>query len=198
MRAAGWRAWIASSGTAQRINALIAILAGVGVLATAAIVIAVLVRGRSLPFVAAGLVLGIPTLIAGQLWMIGLGIARQPPRRRSFRARVRGSWRHQQLSPFKLFFGDLDSQLVALCFGLFAAGWLAGVTAFPSLTNGGPAGAGNGCRYRLSNHGSYTCVSKSTYEAAGAAEQRLAAGILLAFYAIHTGAALGSLPARQS
>jgi Protein of unknown function (DUF2510) len=195
MCAAGWRAWIASSGTARRIGVLIGVLAGVGVLATATIVVAVLVRERPVSFVSAGLLVGIPTLIAGQLWMIGLGMSRQPPRPRGFQARIRGSWSLRQVSPVKLFFGDLDSRLVTLCFGLFVAGWLAAVTAFPSLTNGGPASAGNGCRYRLSNHGSYTCVSKRTYQAAGAAEQRLAAGVLLAFYAIHAGAALGSLPA---
>jgi hypothetical protein len=71
------------------------------------------------------------------------------------------------------------------------------MTAFPALAHGGPAGARGGCAYRLNNHGSYTCVSRQTYEHAGAGEQRFASGIMLGFFAIHSGAALGGLHRRR-
>jgi hypothetical protein len=192
----GWRAWIAESRAAHRVSAVIAALAGCGLLATVSVIIAVTVRGRPIPGLAAALFAGVPLLIVGQVWMIALIKARQPPRAQTRRARWRAGFDEQVRavrSPLRFFFGGLDLRVGLVLVGLFFAGWLVAATAFPGLRNGGPAGSGGGCRYRLNQHGSYTCVSKGTYESAVAAEQRLAAGVLLGFFSAHTGVALGRI-----
>jgi hypothetical protein len=76
-------------------------------------------------------------------------------------------------------------------------GWLAGMTAFPALTLGGTNGSTPGCPYQLSNHGSLSCVSLTTYQHVGAAEQRLAAGTLLFFFAFHFAVAWGEVLRRR-
>jgi hypothetical protein len=64
------------------------------------------------------------------------------------------------------------------------------ITAIFFTWQGGPAGPGGGCRYRVASHGVYTCGSKAAYDLAGAAEQRIAAGGFLCFFAVHLYAAL--------
>jgi hypothetical protein len=53
------------------------------------------------------------------------------------------------------------------------------------------------CRYRLVNHGEYTCVSRSTYIAARDAEQRLVAGVLGGFFVVQFGSAAAELRRRR-
>jgi hypothetical protein len=75
--------------------------------------------------------------------------------------------------------------------------WLTAMTAFPSLLSGNPTSPGPGCQYRLVDHGDYSCVSRSTWLAAGAAEQRFVAGILAAFFVLHLGMAAAELRRRD-
>jgi hypothetical protein len=75
---------------------------------------------------------------------------------------------------------------------LCVTGFLSFITAIFFTWQGGPAGPGGGCAYRLMSHGVYTCVSQTAYYLAGAAEQRIAAGSFLFFYAVHLYAALAS------
>ena len=100
-------------------------------------------------------------------------------------------------SPIKFFFGDLPRSLAGSLLTLAGLGWLSVMTAFPSIARGGPAGSADGCAYRLSSHGTFSCVSRQTFDQTGAGEQRFAAGILLAFFCLHTGAALGHIRSRR-
>jgi hypothetical protein len=80
---------------------------------------------------------------------------------------------------------------------LGALGWLAAMTTFPVLTPGGTNGGTPGCPYQLSNHGSLSCVSLTTYQHVGAAEERSAAGMFLFFFAFHFVVAWGELVRRR-
>ncbi len=92
----------------------------------------------------------------------------------------------------RLSFGPLDRRVTGAVGALCVIGFLSFVTGIIFTFHGGPAGSGGGCAYRLQGHGIYTCVSKTAYDLAGAAQQRMVAGICLFFYAIHFYAALAS------
>jgi hypothetical protein len=159
--------------------------------------VAALIRQKPLNGVTGLLLPAIPTIAVGQLWAIALISLRTPRRTSGGRDRMRAS-QASRGNPRAFFFGNLPSRFGRPLLALAFLGWLSAMTAFPALIDGGPAGARDGCPYRLSNHGSYTCVSRQTYEHAGAGEQRFASGILLGFFAIHTGAALGGLHRRPA
>lgn len=173
--------------------AILAALCGLGAFAIGA---TALVRDRPLPGVAVLLVPAIPVLAAGQLWAIALINARMPRRTGGWRDRVRAR-KGLGRNPQTFFFGELDAKLARPLLVVAFFGWLSAMIALPALAHGGPIGPGGGCRYRLDSHGSYTCVSRATYEHTGAGEQQVAGGIMLAFFAIHTGAALGGLTRRK-
>ena len=92
----------------------------------------------------------------------------------------------------------LALRIAVTLFVLAFLGRLAAMTALPWIAGGSPADAVNGSAYRLANHGTYSCVSRSAYEQAGAGVQRFATGILLAFYSLHAGAALCGLQQRRA
>jgi len=195
--APAWRQWITTSRTATRISWALAILASVAAAVCTTIIVADLVRQQPIDGVSGLLVIGGPLLVAGQLWMIGLGNARRPPSAGG-RSRWHPVWARPSFRTTRaLFFGDLDARVAAVVLALAILGWLSAVTAFPFITGGGPADPGGGCLYRLAEHGTYSCVSRTTYEHAGAGVQRFASGILLAFYSVHAGAALGRLSRRR-
>lgn len=190
------RAWLARSPKARTVGRLVACAAAT--CATGALIIdaAALIRGKPLNGIAVLLVPAIPTLVVGQLWAIGVLQTRMGRRTGGRGDRMRAS-QAMSWNPRSFFFGDLPSRFARPLLALAFLGWLSAVTAFPAFTNGGPAGSGGGCAYRLNSHGSFTCVSLRTYEHAGAGEQRFASGVLLGFFAIHTGAALGGLRTRR-
>src|SRR5262245_58477306 len=142
-----------------------------------------------MPHVALLLIPGVPLLAIGQLWAIGVMRSRTPRRAGTSlfqQASFRSSW-----NPRTFFFGSLGVRTSAVLFAGALCGWLLAVTAFPSSTNGGPDGQSTACAYTLESHGTTTCVSRAAYLRAGAAKQRLGAGVLLAFYCVQCGAALG-------
>ncbi len=192
-----WRTWITTSRAAGRIGVVIAVLALIAVGICVVIIVLDLIRQRAVPGVPVLLIAGIPLIAVGQLWAIGLMQARRPPsaglRKRSLftRSATRGN-------PMTLLFGPLAPRIAWTLMALAFLGWLAAGTAVPWIAGGSPADAANGCAYRLANHGTYSCVSRSAYEQAGAGVQRFATGILLAFYSLHAGAALGGLQQRSS
>jgi peptidoglycan/LPS O-acetylase OafA/YrhL len=67
----------------------------------------------------------------------------------------------------------------------------------PWFTDGTPIASTARCRYPLTNHGVVTCVSRVTYEAAGAGFQRFILGFVLVVCASILSASLGSLPRRR-
>jgi hypothetical protein len=191
-----WRAWLALSPKAVTVGRFVVCAATLGAVGACLVGVAALIRDKPLEGVGILVIPAAPVIALGQLWAIGLTNSRLPPRSGGWRERRRAigamSWK-----PRAFFFGNLPANVGRPLLALAFLGWLSGVTAFPTLARGGPAGAGDGCPYQLSNHGIYTCVSQHVYEHAGAAEQRLASGILLGFFAIHIGAALGGLHGRR-
>ncbi len=193
-----WRAWFTWSPKAQTVGRVVACAAALCAAGAVLVIVALLVRDKPLNGATTLLIPAIPTLAVGQLWMIASLNARTPRYTGGWRDRMRAS-RATRGNPRAFFFRDLPSWLGRTLLALAFLGWVSAATAFPALMHGGgPADAGDGCPYRLSSHGTYTCVSKQTYQHAGAGEQRLAGGVLLAFFAIHTGAALGGLRRRPA
>ena len=191
-----WRTWITTARSAQRVGAVIALLAGVAAAVTAVVIVADLVRAEPVANLDGLLIVGVPLVAVGQVWMIALISARSPALPGGWAARMRrgvGSQRMNLRNPRTFLFGDLDPVPAWSLLVLFLLGWVSAITAIYLIVGGNPAGAGNGCAYRLDDHGVYSCVSRTTYLRAGAGVQRFAAGILLGFYALHTGAALGGL-----
>jgi hypothetical protein len=188
-----WRGWVTGSAGAVRLSLWISRVAAVGVVIAAALVIANLILGRPISGAVALLLPAVPAVAVGQAWAIAIVVARQIPRRPASRWRVPA-----ERDPRRVFFQGLPTWQVNAVIAVFFLGWLSGMTAFASLTSGSPTSPAPGCPYRLVNHGTYDCVSRSDYLAAGAAGQRLAAGILGAFLAVHFGVAAGELRRRRT
>jgi len=90
------------------------------------------------------------------------------------------------------YFGPVDRRVTRTVAALWLIAIVSFLTGISSVRQGGPAGPGGGCAYRLLDHGGYTCVSKTAYDLAGAGVQRIACGGFLAFFAIHLYAAVAS------
>jgi hypothetical protein len=67
-----------------------------------------------------------------------------------------------------VYFGPLDRRVTRTVAVLCVIGIVSFFTGILSAQQGGPAGPGGGCAYRLQNHGAYTCVSRTAYDLAGA------------------------------
>jgi hypothetical protein len=189
-------AWILASPLSLKIDRLLFFFDTIAVLFCASIVIHALVWNATLPGVAPLLIVGIPLLAFGQAWMIIALNARRPRRIRLGRTRRFGQLGLSGEAP--AFFGGLSRREKIIGYGIFFAAWLAGMTAFPSISNGNPAIPSNGCLWPLVNHGIETCVSHSAYLAAGVGLQRFAVGVLLGFYSIHMAFALSELRLRRA
>lgn len=199
-----WTEWTSSEqahrmgwyrlGAAARVLML---LDAIAVVICAVLVLAALIRQS--PINGAGILLvpGIPLLGAGQIWAIVVLNRRQ----RHIRANARGFRRifsGSSATGFRDFFSPIPSRTIAVVAGIFLAGWLSGMTAFPTLWSGGTSGAAPGCPFQLNNHGTYTCVSKDRYLQVGAAEQRLTAGVMMGFFVLHFGVAYSEVLRRRA
>ena len=185
-----WRDWLTRSSSARRLAGILAAADAAGIATAVTLIAASLIRGRP---AGAGVLLvpGILLLAAGQVWAILVAMARQPPG--AGRRFVAGAGGGRSVSQgLSLLFGALDRRVSRTVAALCVVGCLSFITSIFFTWQGGPAGPGGGCAYRLVSHGVYTCVSKTAYYLAGAAEQRIAAGIFLSFYAMHLYAALAS------
>jgi len=184
-------ATVTESTAAPWISRGIVLAAALGAAVSATVALLALARQRPTPGLGFLLVLAIPVLAAGQLWTIAVMRSRMPPRPRG--ARYATMSRATQWNPKRFFFGALDSRVSAVLLVGALTGWLLAMTAFPSLLAGGPDGSRPNCAHALNNHSSITCVTQRQYEQAGAGEQRFAAGILMAFFCLHVGAAASRL-----
>jgi hypothetical protein len=172
------------------------VAAGVGIVIAATIVLLVLVRARPLPGLVLLLVPAIPALLVGQLWTIGVLNARMPPAPKGWSQLAAATLRSGK-SMTRVVLGPLPVRATYALTILGFLGWLAAMTAFPALWLGGTNGSTPGCPYQLSNHGSLSCVSLTTYQHVGAAEQRLFVGMFLFFFAIHFAVAWSELVRRR-
>jgi hypothetical protein len=186
-----WRGWLTRSPKAAAIGRVIACVAAGCASGAFLVGLLALLRDKPLSWAGVLLVPAVPALAVGQVWTIAQINARLPSSGR-WRERIR---MQRSMSPRAFFFGDLSRRVAGPLLGIAFAGWLSAMTALPS--QGATAASAPGCPYRLDDHGPTTCVSKRTYEHVGAGEQRFASGILLGFFAIHTGAALGGLRFRR-
>jgi hypothetical protein len=162
----------------------------------AVIVVATVLGGRPLPEVALLLIPGIPLVFGGQLWVIFVLNARMP--------RVSGGWRARMSSQMKVqrnprtfFFPGLSKPAGYGLLCAFLLGWLAAMTAFPSLAQGSPTTGTPGCPWALEDHGTITCVSHATYERAGVAGERFAAGVIMGFFVVHFGVVTSEIVRRR-
>ena len=187
-----WRDWLTRSSSARSLAGILAAADAAGIAVVLTLIAASLIRGRA---TSAGVLLvpGILLLAAGQVWAILVAMARRPPG--AGRRFLGGGGSVSQ--DLRLLFGPVDRRVTRTVTALCVTGFLSFITAIFFTWDGGPAGSGGGCAYRLVSHGVYTCVSKTAYYLAGAAEQRIAAGVFLSFYAIHLYAALASSQAGQ-
>lgn len=183
------------SPTSLAIDRLLAWAAGIGLLVAAAIVLATLLTDRPVPAVGLLLIPGVPTLFAGQLWVIFLLNSRMP--------RPQGSWWTRwsaqvqvQRNPRMFLFGSLPTMYAYGLIAVVFLGWLAAMASFPGLVQGNPVDPMPGCPWPLMNHGFVTCVSYVRYEDAGAAGERFASGILMFFFGMHFGVAFDELVRR--
>lgn len=192
----GWRDWFTRSSVALQVDRWLAWIEGVGAGVAALVVIAGFVLPRPVDGIDVLFVPAVPLLAVGQLWIIGVLNARLP--------RPRGSWWNQWKAQIQaqrnsriVLFGALPSWA---SYGLMTAivlGWLAGMTSFFSLSQGGPMEGLPGCRWPLQSHGAVTCVSVRTYEEAARAEQRLVGGVFMFFFVVHAGVAANEVVRRR-
>jgi hypothetical protein len=191
-----WRAWFFSWAPAVQVSRAVMVTAGGGTVIAATIVLLTLVRARPQPDLVLLLVPAIPALLVGQLWTIGVlnaHIPSDPNGWRQLAANTVRSWKRMR----QVALGPLSARAAYALTTLGFLGWLAAMTAFPALWLGGTNGGTPGCPYQLSNHGSLSCVSLTTYQHVGAAEQRLAAGMFLFFFVFHFAVAWGELVRRR-
>jgi len=187
----GWRDWLARSIAARRLAVSLAVADSVAIAIVVTVIAASVIRGRPAGGVQYLLAPGILLVVAGQVWAVLVITARRPPR--TGRRLLAGPNRGRSISEDLISsFGPVDRRVATIVGALCVIGFLSFITAIFFTWQGGPAGPGGGCLYRLEGHGIYTCVSKSAYDLAGAAQQRIAAGPLLFFFAIHLYAALAS------
>jgi hypothetical protein len=164
-----------TSARPSRLASALAILAATGAAVCIVVVIVTLITQRPIPGVGFILIPAIPLLMAGQLLAIAW----------FYRWRRRDRW-----SMLRWLAEGLGGVGLAAILAACTAGWITAATSFGPLRNGGPAPATTSCSYVLRQHDVDICASRQEFERAGAAEQRVVAGILLAFFAMHTGAAL--------
>ncbi len=177
------RSWPDTSPSAGVLNNAIILLSALAVATAAAVVIADLIRERqaSLKWLLGP---AIPLLVIGQVWSTAVmrawtdsaALGTWP---RGMSSQRRPSLSHKTLTVY------LPKPIVFGLEATFILGWLVGFTAIFWARDGGPAVPTATCRWPLVDHGLTTCVSHATYLEAGAALQRLVAGVLMGFFAMH-------------
>jgi len=191
-----WHGWITNSPESFVIDVWLSRVTAVAlVVAVGMVVFTVFVR-RPIHGASVLLVAALPVVAFGQCWMIGVLNARNPKPPGGWRAQV-AQQRRLQANPRKFFFAGLPKAIGSALVVVFFLCWLAAVTAFADLSKGSPTSSTATCRWPVSNHAVVTCVSREAYERAGAAEQRLAAGVLAGFFSAHFGAATSEIVRRR-
>ena len=190
------RDWILTSNGAQRLSRAICVVAACGLIVSVSLVVFDLVYWRQLSGATILLIPAITAIAAGQIWGLMVLGARRPRNARKTRSSFSVMARPGETTR-EFFFSGLPRVPSYALLTVAALGWLAAMTAWPELTIGGPASGTAACPYRLDNHGVYNCVSRRTFNHAGAASQRFASGILAGFFAIQLGISAAELARRR-
>jgi hypothetical protein len=193
----GWRSWITTSPLALRVDHWVARVALICVVICAAVLIVTVFGGQPVPDVGVLLLPGIPILFGGQAWSIAVLNALRPKSSGTFRQRL-AEQRTASRSPRALFYPDLPQRVSRAVTATFLIGWVGGMSAFLSLGQGDPSPGTPGCPWPLNNHGVVTCVSHAKYVSVSAAGERLAAGIMMVFFAVHFAIATSEAIRRQT
>jgi hypothetical protein len=192
-----WTASVLDSEGAIRMGRAVCVSTGAGAVVAGAILLANLIHGMidglGLLFVPA-----IPILVAGQLWAIAVLVARQ---KRVDRGEA-NRWSFRKSPGSRLFFfeGSPVRQANALTVIALVCVLIVMVSFLQMVAyGGGPVSPTRRCQYRLNlvSYGEGTCVSRSTYLAAGAAQQRLPAGVFAFFFVLQFGIAAAELKRRR-
>ena len=171
--------WLTQSEGAHRLGIVLAVATALGALGATIVAVMVLRRDKPLDGLGILLLLAIPTVAVGQLWMLGQIETRS------------GSL----ANPMRLFFGDLSRTIAVPLLAMAVLGViLAVMAAGPLLGNGNRSE----CPYELVKDGTRICVTKSEYERTTTHGQRFASGGLLALFSLQFGAALSGLASRPS
>jgi hypothetical protein len=192
-----WRNWLTSSTTSLLIDRGIALGAGIGALAGLVVVASTFLTSRPIPGLALLLIPGVPVLVAGQFWVIGVLNARLPQPGGGWWSTWKSQVRAQKNSR-KFLFGALPAPVAYPLIAAIFLGWLAVLTSFPALSQGNPSNPLPGCPWALSNHGFVTCVSETRFLETSAAAQRAASGVLAFFFTMHFGVAVNELVRRRA
>jgi hypothetical protein len=161
------------------------VITGLGAVVALVVVLTSAVTQRPIPGLIWVLIPAVPVVALGQVWTISAMQRRRPSganRRWRPPASFRGStdW----------FFSPLPRRTIFGLSGVIVVGWLSMMTAFPFLWSGQPStNADPACPDTADNHGSVTCISRSTFLRADAAQQRLAAGFFLFVFTLQFGVA---------
>jgi hypothetical protein len=188
-----WRIRIMVSPGAGRIDSWVRNWSLAAVAIGSIVVAYNVVVGRALGGIEVLLLPGIPALAFGQAWVIALFNARLPTRKE----RQQGTGRSRRAANVgRLMFGS-SRRIAIAAYGVFLLSWLAAVTALLSGPSGQPATPPAGCQYALNNHGAIACVSRATYDRAQTNGQRVAAGVMTAFFVVHFAGTTGELARRR-
>jgi len=171
--------------TAHRMSWAVCILAGYAFLVAATIIVLDVLRARPVDGVASLLTLGIPVLIAGQLWSFWILAGRR---------KTEMGWPFGQFTTREMF-GDLPRPAVRAVMAVFAVLATSAFTAAPVAGN--PVAPTRHCAYPLSDHGVITCVDRAAYYREGRDVQRFAASILAAFFMFDLAISAGELRRRR-
>jgi hypothetical protein len=177
----------------DRLAAVARVVLSAGVIVAATVLITSLAINRRIPAAIVLLILGIPVLAAGQLWAIltlgGPGLTRTSRRQR------------RSISPIPhsvfAFFQRVPVVVTAFLIAGMILGWITVMSSFGPLGGGQPIRGGPNCPYGLNDHGSVTCVSKSTFDQAVVAGQRAAAGVFLGLFSFQCLATWSDVARRQ-
>lgn len=176
-----WTAWVLDSEGAIRTGRAVCVATGAGAVVAGAILLANLVHGK---IDGLGLfVPGIPILLGGQLWAIAVLVARQ---KRVDRGESDRWWFRKTRASRQWAFEGLPRWQATVLDVIGVVCVLTAIVAMLQMISyrGGPEPPTPRCHYRLRlvSYGEGTCVSRSTYLAAGAPQQRLPAGIFAFAY----------------
>jgi hypothetical protein len=145
-----WRDWLTRSPSARRLAGILAAADAAGIATAVTLIAASVIGGRATGGTGVLWVPGILLVAVGQVWAILVMKARQPPG--AGRRFLPGGGRSVS-QDLRLLFGPVDRRVTRTVTVLCVTGFLSFITSIFFTWQGGPAGPGDGCAYRLMSHG---------------------------------------------
>jgi hypothetical protein len=184
--------WILTSPTSLIIERVLAVVEGCAVLVCGAVVLHAVLVDRPIDGLQPLLLVGLPLLVVGQLWLIIVGNSRG-----FLRFGSQMGERPERTSGEQLLLGGLPRQGRVVFLGVTSLVGLAVATAVPGIIKRNPGVPRPACPWPLVNHGTVTCVSHAAYLHAGSSIQRFVVGILMEFFLYHLFAMVSEIRRRR-